>query len=270
MLDLNRRKTREHIREIGIEAPRVPAFGYSDRLGDIRYDWHQHTYHQLLYSFSGAGQLEVGSTRYFLPPQCAAWISVGTMHRTTFVDASGGSVFFHPKMIRWRVASIRIIAAPPLLREMVKGAIRWPPHDKTPDPLRDLYFRTLALLSKEWLADELPFWLPQSDDPQLVRAIDYTLNHLAAVTADDASSAAAMSSRSFRRHFAESLGMSWRDYLVKARLLRAMEMLARPGTRVADVADEIGYESPSAFSKAFAEFASETPREYQRRVAPVQ
>ncbi len=197
MQHLGHAATEEHLRQIGIKNSRKEAFGHLDTMGNVRYDWHHHPYHQLLYSFRGATEVEACQSRYFLPPQCAAWISAGTPHRTTSLDCTGGSVFFHRKLIRWKTEPIQIIAAPPLLREMVKGAVRWPPRSNTRDPLRINYFRTLALLCKEWLQEGLPFWLPDTDHPQLARAIAYTLKNLSAATGAKASSAAAMSPAPF-------------------------------------------------------------------------
>ncbi len=264
--ELNRKATYQHLRKAGLHAPHGSGFAHYEELRSVRYDWHKHPYHQLLYAIQGTAYVEVGSARYFLPPQRAAWISAGTVHRTTVPNVVSGSVFFPPQWISWPVEPIRIIAAPPLLREMVKYATRWSVRDKKKDTARDLYFRTFALLCKEWLKEEMPFWLPHTDHPQIARSLDYTLQQPQRATVVGASAAAAMSVRSFRRHFREQLGLAWRDYLVKARLLRAMELLAIPGARVIDVASQVGFDSPGAFSKAFAQLVSETPSQYQRRI----
>lgn len=264
--ELDSRATHDHLKKTGLNKPHTPGFAHYEELRNVRYDWHKHPYHQLLYAIQGTACVEVGRARYFLPPQRAAWISAGTVHRTTIPNVISGSVFFSPKWITWHVEPIRIIAAPPLLREMVKYAVRWPAKSRKKDPARNPYFRTFALLCKDWLQDEMPFWLPHSDHPQIARALEYTLQHLQCVTVTEISKSAAMSVRSFRRHFMEEMGMTWRDYLVKVRLLRAMELLANPGVRIIDVAAQVGFDSSSAFSKAFTEFALEAPSQYQRRI----
>lgn len=266
MKELDRQATREHLRKTGLTRPQVRGFAHYEELRNVRYDWHKHPYHQLLYAIQGTACVEVGSARYFLPPQRAAWISAGTVHRTTVPNVISGSVFFSPRWITWAVEPIRIIAAPPLLREMVKYSLRWPAKENKKDPTRDLFFRTFALLCKEWLKEEMPFWLPHTEHPQIARALHYTQQHPHSATVDQVSHAAAMSARNFRRHFLAEMGITWRDYLIKVRLLRAMELLASSGMRVIDVASQVGFESPSAFSKAFTEFASETPSQYQRRI----
>lgn len=261
--DLTAENTRMRINQIGLESARAPAFGYLDELRSVRYDWHQHAYHQLIYALRGMMHVEVGQRRFVLPPQRAAWISAGTEHRTTLLDAECGSVFFHPCLVAWPIEPIRIIAAPPLLREMVKEAARWQPQDRTIDDFRRTFFDTLTCFCREWLEEEMPFWLPNSSDPQLARGIDHTLRNLSHANSEGASAAAGMSPRTFRRRFHREMGMSWRGFVLKARLLNAMELLARPGAGVAEVANKVGFESPGAFSKAFTQFTSQTPSEFR-------
>jgi AraC-like DNA-binding protein len=263
---LDQRQTLAHIERIGLESASLPAFGYLDAAANTRYDWHQHSCHQLMYSLQGSAQVEVASRRYMLPPQRAAWISAGTLHRTTIGDLAGESIYFQPAMVTWPVEPICVFAAQPLLRAMVGEAMRWEPAPNDADDLREPFFRTLALLCRDWMRQGDPFWLPSTNEAQLSRAIDYTLKNLQDATVQRASEAAAMSERSFRRHLVAALGISWREFLAKARLLQALELLSRPGSRITDVAFQIGFDSPSSFTKAFGVFAGETPRSYQDRI----
>ncbi|WP_420239861.1 AraC family transcriptional regulator [Telmatobacter bradus] len=266
MQKLDQQQTLAYIERIGLENAAQPAFGYLDVAANTRYDWHQHSCHQLMYSLQGSAQVEVGSRRYMLPPQRVAWISAGTPHRTTIGDLAGASIFFQPALITWDVEPVCVFAAQPLLRAMIDEAMRWESEAKAVDDLRGSFFRTLALLCRDWTRAGDPFWLPGTDDAQLSRAIDYTLQHLQDATVQQASAAAAMSERSFRRHFVAALGLSWRDYLVKARLLQSLALLSKPSARIIDVASEIGFDSPSSFTKAFGAFTGETPRVYQNRI----
>jgi AraC-like DNA-binding protein len=60
--------------------------------------------------------------------------------------------------------------------------------------------------------------------------------------------------------------MPWRRYLLHSRLLRAMALLSEPGPTVLDVATEVGFDSVSAFTRAFRAYTGETPTGYRRRV----
>jgi AraC-like DNA-binding protein len=61
--------------------------------------------------------------------------------------------------------------------------------------------------------------------------------------------------------------MTWSAYVVQCRLLRAMTLLAEPGPTVLDVATAVGFESVSAFTRAFRRVTGETPTGYRRRRA---
>ena len=96
--------------------------------------------------------------------------------------------------------------------------------------------------------------------------MDYTNAHLAGVRAQDVGRAVGVSERTLRRQFRAATGMEWRRYLVVSRLLRAMAWLAEPNRTVLDVATAVGFDSVSAFTRAFGRYTGETPTAYRRRV----
>ena len=61
--------------------------------------------------------------------------------------------------------------------------------------------------------------------------------------------------------------MSWIEYRHRSRLMKAMTLLESRNQLVSEVAVMVGFESVSAFSKAFSAFAGESPRSYRQRVA---
>jgi AraC-like DNA-binding protein len=61
----------------------------------------------------------------------------------------------------------------------------------------------------------------------------------------------------------------WRTYLLHARMLRAMALLAPPGQSVQQTATAVGFDSLSAFTRAFAQFCGETPSTYRQRTNDV-
>jgi AraC-like DNA-binding protein len=94
----------------------------------------------------------------------------------------------------------------------------------------------------------------------------YSREHLAGVSIAEACGAVGISERSLRRRFAATTGMTWRQYVLESRLLRAMSLLAEPDRTVLAVATDVGFDSVSAFTRAFARYAGETPSAYRRRV----
>ena len=114
----------------------------------------------------------------------------------------------------------------------------------------------------EALDHEAPLSLPTSENPIVAAAMAYTKEHLDSVTADDVSRAVAVSERTLRRLFQDTLGLSWRTYLLHARMLRAMALLAAPGQSVQDTS------SPSA-STASVRSPGRSPSSAARRRRPI-
>ncbi len=243
---------------------RAGTFAYDG--GDIVTDWHSHDLHQIEYAFEGIAEVETDGAHFLLPPQQAVWIPAGLTHRTTLKRVRSVAVFFDPAMVDGADDRVRILAATPLIREMIVYAARWPIARPISDRVADAFFDALALLVVDWLAYETPLCLPTSNDPVLRAVMEYTEANLAGVTVTAACAAVGISERSLRRRFAAT-GMTWRQYVLQSRLLRAMARLTEPGRTVIDVATEIGFDSVSAFTRAFVRLTGETPTAYRRRVA---
>jgi transcriptional regulator GlxA family with amidase domain len=96
--------------------------------------------------------------------------------------------------------------------------------------------------------------------------MQYTDAHLAEVNVEAVGAAVGVSPRSLRRKFTAATGMTWREYLLQSRLLRAMALLTEPGRTVLDVATAVGFDSVSAFTRAFRRLTGETPTTYRKRV----
>jgi AraC-like DNA-binding protein len=234
---------------------------------DVDTPRHAHAMHQLLFAFEGSVELESGGRLHLLPAQQAAWIPAGVAHVTRIRRVRSGAVFFAPDMVAEPGDRVRILAAAPVIREMVQYAGRWPIGEaRGADEARaEAFFQTLADLCQEWIAAEAPLSLPVSDDPALRRAMHYAQANLAAAEIAAACRAAGLSERSLRRRFEAETGMSWRRYLQQARLVRAMALLSEPRASLAETADEVGFASLSAFSKAFREASGQTPAAWRRR-----
>jgi len=243
---------------------RAGTFPYDG--GDLVTGWHSHDLHQIEYAFEGIAEVETEGAHYLLPPRQAVWIPAGLTHRTTLKRVRSVAVFFDPVMVPGAGDRVRILAATPLIREMIVYGARWPIGRPVSDQVADAFFDALALLVADWLVHEAPLCLPTSNDPVLRAVMDYTDAHLAEVTVAAVSAAVGISERSLRRRFGAATGMTWRQYVLQSRLLRAMALLTEPSRTVIDVATEIGFDSVSAFTRAFVRLTSETPTSYRRRV----
>jgi len=229
--------------------------------------WHSHDMHQIEYAVGGVVEVETATAHYLLPPQQAAWIPAGLEHQAVMrAEVRTVAVMFDPQLVAHAGDRARILTVSPLIREMMLHSLRWPIERLDGDGVSDDFFRTLGHLVSAALDHEAPLNLPISDHPIVGAAMTYTKEHLASVTAAEVAHAVAVSERTLRRQFETVIGISWRTYLLHARMLQAMALLAAPDQGVAQTASAVGFESLSAFTRAFTKFAGEAPSSYHRRI----
>ena len=72
----------------------------------------------------------------------------------------------------------------------------------------------------------------------------------------------------FSRSFRAYTGMSFTEYLKRARIDRAAQLLANTGLQVQDVCYEVGYSDKTKFFRHFREINGETPLAYRKRMVP--
>jgi AraC-like DNA-binding protein len=243
------------------------------RAGTFRWDgpdvdtgWHRHPYHQVEYALEGVAEVETDAGRYLLPPQQAIWIPADLPHETRLHDVRSVSVFLAADMVPHARDRARVLAAAPVVREMIVYGLRWPIDRAEHDRDADVFFEALARVVVDWLDRESPLWLPTTTDPLLADVLAHTDEQLPTVTMASVCRAVGVSERTLRRRFPAVLGMTWREYVQHARLLRAMALLGDGDSSVVDAAVAVGFDSASAFARAFHQRMGESPSAYRRRV----
>ncbi|OBJ58250.1 AraC family transcriptional regulator [Mycobacterium sp. 1423905.2] len=122
----------------------------------------------------------------------------------------------------------------------------------------------LALRSARSTATTTALWTAVAD-PRIARAIDGVLAEPgAAWTIGRLSRTAAMSRTTFLRHFGQETGMTVGAFLVRIRVMAAAELLRSSDATVATIAAQVGYQSESAFSRAFRAETGTTPARFRR------
>ena len=96
------------------------------------------------------------------------------------------------------------------------------------------------------------------------------LNAILAKPEDDHSlellaDAAGVTVAHFCRVFKKATGVTPHQYVLKARLDRAQQMLEQSDLSVAMVSDRLGFSSQSHFTRAFRRFTGQTPSEFRTR-----
>jgi len=255
---------------LDIDSVRAAGFGLVNQL-PAHFDsgWHRHGKHQLLYAAEGTMHLDADRSQWLFPPQRAAWIPAGTLHRVRAErPVALCTAYLGPTIDIDRPGdgSCCVFVVPAVAREMILYGARWGPDRDPDDAVANRFFEALAALCGEWAQATRPWRLPVAQTPALQRAMDHALAHLDQAPAlEDAARAAGLSPRTLARRFADEAQTTWRAFLLTARMLRAMELLSRPGARVSQTAYAVGFRSLSAFTRAFEAFSGELPKSYRRR-----
>ena len=150
---------------------------------------------------------------------------------------------------------------------MMLYSVRWPISRTELRGESRLVLSGTGYVVADALDDERPLDLPVSADPVVTAATDYTRAHLDRIAVSDVTRAARVSERTLRRIFNTHLGMSWRSYLLRARVLRSMALLSQPDRSVLEVSIAVGFDDVGAFARSFARHCGETPSAYKRRIS---
>ncbi len=257
---------------VDVDRSRARSFGLADEAEAVLTPWHTHRKHQVLYAERGSMRLWMGEAVWMVPPGRAAWIPARTRHRVGAGALSLRTVYLDPRICQGLPAASAVFCVTALAREMILHAMRWGPRHRS-SALSRAYFETLARLCPGWVEGALPLSLPVGRTVELQRAMTWTLEHLdERPTASRAAKAAGLSARTLARRFADETETTWRRFFHDARMVEATHRLSQPGARVGEVALGLGFESLSAFSRAYKAFCGVSPSQHMwprvRNVGP--
>jgi AraC-like DNA-binding protein len=226
----------------------------------VHYDAHSHRRAQLFHIVSGSVTVETERGTFVVPPERAVWIPSDVSHAVTYLQQSSlRYLFFRPEAVKHLPREPSVVRLSPLLRELILAFMGYARDEATSGPAGRIADVTLDQLAT---VPSVPLHLPMPRSVRLRRAV----SELAADPArpDDLAeiaSRAALSERSFERHFRMDTGLSFRAWRQQARLMKAVEWLSL-GASVGDIADRLGYEAPSAFVAGFRKAFGVTPGRY--------
>ena len=135
--------------------------------------------------------------------------------------------------------------------------------------LSELMFVEVIRMHMEQLATDNTGWLAGLRDPLVGRAL--TLLHerpAHAWTLEELATAAGASRSALAERFAYLVGYPPIQYLTQWRMQMAAKRLTDRNAKVAAIAQEVGYESEAAFSRAFKKFVGQSPSEWRNAGLP--
>ena len=209
--------------------------------------------------------LEVAGAQWLLPPQRAGFIPAGLDHRVICQAAvSLRTVYLHRSALA--VSEPCVFTVTPLAREMLLYAVRWGP-DWSPEsePAAASYFTALGLLAREWIAADPALRLPAPRTPDLRKSLRLcTEQSRQRVDGREAARAAGVSPRTLARRFQNETAMSCGRFCVPLEFCGPWSFWPGPALTSPSCAFDVGFDSPSALSKAFRDLTGETPSAYQK------
>ena len=222
---------------------------------------HTHSRHQLMYSQRGVIHVSTPTGSWILPPTRSIWISGGTPHALVVKRSVELIILWvdpdAPGVPHW--TDCNVVSVSPLIRELLCVCAEQPWDYPPASPSSRL---AQVLLEQLKVHEQAPLELPELSDPRAERVAAM----LRADPADrrplaELASAAGASHRTIERLFATEARMSFGRWRVRNRMIAALELLAQ-GESVSNVADAVGYESPSSFIATFKDSFGTTPTAY--------
>ncbi len=207
----------------------------------VRIARHTHAWAQVAYASRGVLRVATAGTTWMVPPSRAIWVPPYVTHEVVIVeDAFLRTLYVNESVIPSGLDACRVVEVSGLLREVIAAF-------DTPglSSAREGLLGALAL-DELTRSEPLPLSVPMPNEKRL-RAL------CEAVIADPAN--------------ADSLdGVSFSQWRQQAILARAIPLLSQ-GRPLSHVAQELGYQSQSAFSAMFRRAFGQSPRAFIERGA---
>lgn len=220
---------------------------------------HQHRQGQLVLALKGGVTCEVPNAIWMVPPRCAVWIP-GQMPHSVRATANARIcyLFVQPGAAQLPDQCCTL-SITPLVRELVLHMA-----DQAPEYLPDSRVGRKAVVLLEELA-QMPveqLYLPTSNEPRM-RKIAKMLSDDPADrrTLADWAKLVAMSERSLARLVQQETGLTFGRWRQQLHLIVAMRQLSS-GQTVQRVADQLGYDSVTAFITMFKKAVGKPPARY--------
>lgn len=210
---------------------------------------HSHRWNQFVYATVGTLVVTVADSRYVITPEQAMWVPTGVMHTS---GALHGAEFRNLYVMDGPGLSLpqrcMVFAITPLLRALILELVAIDGRGEDEGYVGRINALILDQLHRLPVQD---FHLPWPRSRELRRICEA----LYAAPDDprgveDWGAAVGASPRTLTRRFEREVGLSLRAWRHRLRLFRALEWLGA-GRSVTDVALELGYGSPSAFTYMF-------------------
>lgn len=223
---------------------------------------HHHIEGQLLFATRGVMLVETEGNRWVIPPQRALWLPPLQIHCYNLLSHTDlRAIYFSRSLIAecpnfTKSNHVHVITATALVKELIAGLFD---ADYSGPSQRKMALLILEILSE---ATPLATELPVPNDERLFCATrELLVSHRWEASLSDLAFIANMSERTFSRLFIKDTGFSFRTWKQRARICASLDLLAN-GLSVKQVAYQLGFSCPAAFTAAFRSLLHSTPRNF--------
>lgn len=243
------------------QVPRQLVIRQVDHTAGFYTPFHSHGWGQLLFIADGLIQVSAKNIGYWVvPPQRAVWIPAYIEHDTrTIHPVQMRNVYIAPDASKHLPNHCQVIHVTPLLRELILAMVNFDTlYDETGAEGRLVE----VFLDQLKATPEAPLHLPHPKSKPLIEIAHQLRDNPAdARSMDDWGAELGTSARSLARHFRQETGMTFGQWRQQARLLAALTRIAQ-GDAIANIAQDLGYNSQSAFITMFRKALGKTPGRY--------
>ncbi|NRD72526.1 helix-turn-helix transcriptional regulator [Shewanella sp. VB17] len=236
---------------------------YRARGGDYEAETPSHQHHkcQLVLALSGFVKCKIEDAIWMVPPHCAVWIPSQVAHSNHISSNAKVCMLFIDPDVDGMPEKSCTLSVSPLLRELIIHLS---------EQEQDYLSHTPTAKLVEVLIDQLQimptecFNFPTPTEPRL----NTIATQLMDTPADrrcirEWATQYAMSERTFTRLVKQETGLTFGRWRGQLHIVLALQKLAT-GEAVQSIADELGYESVSAFITFFKKTLGKPPKQYMR------
>lgn len=209
------------------------------------------------FALTGVMVVSVDDRRFLSPPHYATWIPPDTLHQCHNRDSvQFVSIYLGANLSDDMPDTACTLALSPLVRAILADFLA---RDITVPQTDDDVRLARVLMDQFRKARQCPSYLPITDDPLILPITDA----LQAQPSDRRSLAdwaerLGTTERTVSRRFQRCLGISFNEWRQRLKLVAALSRIEQ-GEAVQDIAQDLGYSTPSAFIAMFRKLTGATP-----------
>lgn len=223
---------------------------------------HTHAWAQVAYASRGVLRIATTGTTWTVPPSRAIWLPPHVTHEVVAVEeALLRTLYINESTVPPGLDTPRVVEVSNLLREVIAAL-----DTAGLSAAREQLLGALAL-DELTRSEPLPLSVPMPNEKRLRALCEAVIaDPTHGDSLDQFASSVGASTRTIARLFRQELGVSFSQWRQQAILARAIPLLSQ-GRPLSHVAQELGYQSQSAFSAMFRRAFGESPRAFIERGA---